>query len=121
MKQMSMMVARLYAPAPLLVIGGWVASFAVEHVDGLLGAHGARHAASLLALLGTALGFVWAMLASWRLYLWLRGMEQGRCHCGGLLSRPRRKGHGPAYRKCLACGEKVPLVAPPMPDASSGT
>lgn len=112
MKRISMMVARLYAPAPVLVVAGWGLSLAVEQADGLLGVHGARQAASLLALLGTALGVVWAMLASWRLYLWLRGLEQGRCHCGGLLSRPRRKAQGPAYRKCLACGEKVPLVAP---------
>jgi hypothetical protein len=120
MKRISMMVARLYAPAPVLVVAGWGLSLAVEQAEGLLGVHGARQAASLLALLGTALGFVWAMLASWRLYLWLRGLEQGRCHCGGLLSRPRRRAQGPAYRKCLACGEKVPLVAP-LADVPPGT
>jgi hypothetical protein len=119
MKRMSWMVARLYAPAPLLVAAGWAASFAVEQADGLLGGQGARHAGALLALLGTALGLVWAMLASWRLYLWLRGLEQGRCDCGGLLSRPRRNRQGEPYRKCLACGGKVPLAAP-LPDAPSG-
>lgn len=112
MKRLSRMVARLYAPAPVLVATGWGLSFAAEHARGVLGVEGAHHAASLLSLLGTALGFIWAMLASWRLYLWLRGLEQGRCHCGGLLSRPRRK-RGVAYRKCLACGEKVPLAQAP--------
>lgn len=120
MKRLTRMVARLYAPAPALVAAGWGLSFAVEHADGLLGVAGARHAGSLLALLGTALGFIWAMLASWRLYLWLRGIEQGRCHCGGLLSRPRRKSHGEPYRKCLACGEKVPLVAAPVAESQAG-
>lgn len=112
MKRLSWMVARMYAPAPVLVASGWVLSFAVESARDVLGPERAHHAASLLSLLGTALGFVWALLATWRLYLWLRGLEQGRCHCGGLLSRPRRK-HGMAYRKCLACGEKVPLAEAP--------
>lgn len=110
MKRISVMIARLYAPAPVLVVAGWGLSFAAEHARGLLGAHGAHLTASLLALLGTALGVVWGLLASWRLYLWLRGVEQGRCPCGGLLSRPRRKHHGQPYRKCLACGQKLPLA-----------
>ncbi|TAA10236.1 hypothetical protein EA658_01960 [Pseudoxanthomonas winnipegensis] len=113
MRRFSRMVARLYAPAPVLVAAGWVLSFVVEHQDALIGAAAARRVGSLLALTGVALGLVWASLASWRLYLWLRGMEQGRCPCGGLLSRPRHK-HGQHYRKCLACGEKVPLTPVPV-------
>lgn len=115
MRRFSRMVARLYAPAPVLVAAGWVLSFVVEHQDKALGEATAHRLGSLLALTGTALGFVWACLASWRLYLWLRGMEQGRCPCGGLLSRPRHK-HGQTYRKCLACGDKLPLE--PLPAAA---
>jgi hypothetical protein len=120
MKRISVMIARLYAPVPVLVAAGWALSFAAEQARGVLGAQGAHLAGSLLALLGTALGLVWAMLASWRLYLWARGMERGRCQCGGLLSRPRRKRHGEPYRKCLACGEKVPLVTAPVADPEAG-
>ncbi|AER55366.1 hypothetical protein DSC_03565 [Pseudoxanthomonas spadix BD-a59] len=120
MKRISVMIARLYAPAPVLVAAGWGLSFAVEHARGLLGAQGAHLAGSLLALLGTALGVVWALLASWRLYLWLRGVEQGRCPCGGLLSQPRRKRHGQPYRKCLSCGQKLPLVAASLADSETG-
>jgi|GEM_PF-689940 len=120
MKRMTAMILRLYAPAPVLVAAGWGLSFAAERARGVLGPQGAMHAGSLLALLGTALGFVWALLASWRLYLWLRGIEQGRCQCGGLLSRPRRKRHGEPYRKCLACGEKVPLVTGPDVESQPG-
>lgn len=121
MKRLTRMVAQLYAPAPVLVAAGWGLSLAVEQGEGLLGVHGARHAGSLLALLGTALGFIWAMLASWRLYLWLRGIERGRCPCGGLLSRPRRKGRGEPYRKCLACGQRVPPVSAPVPGDRPGS
>jgi hypothetical protein len=120
MKRISSMIARLYAPAPALVAAGWGLAFAAEHARGVLGVQGAHRAASLLSLLGIALGFVWAMLASWRLYLWVRGLEQGRCACGGLLSRPRRKRHGEPYRKCLACGEKVPLAAAPVAEPEAG-
>lgn len=107
MERTAWRILRRYAPAPLLVIAGWVMAFAVERWLGGPASGLARQMASWLVLLGTMLGLSWAMFASWRLYLWLRGVEQGLCPCGGMLSRPRGKGQATAGRKCLACGQAV--------------
>ncbi len=97
------MLLRMYLPAVLVAGSGLLVAEWVRRSGDRLGEAEAAHLASQLFLLAIVLGMAWALHSSWRLYRWLKHLEQ-RCECGGLLSRPRLDLKGHRYRKCLACG-----------------
>lgn len=103
MNRISRMVARMYAPAVVLALGGFATAEVVTRTERVLGGITPQRLASLSFLLALVLGTAWALHASWRLYRWARGRER-RCACGGMMSRVRYDRQRRKYRKCLACG-----------------
>lgn len=106
MNRISRMVARMYAPAVALAIGGFATAEVVTRTERAFGDVTPQRLASLSFLLAILLGTAWALHSSWRLYRWARGREL-RCACGGLMSRPRYDRQRRKYRKCLACGGRT--------------
>ena len=105
MNRISRMVARMYAPAVVLAVGGFATAEVVTRTERAFGDLTPQRLASLSFLLAILLGTAWALHSSWRLYRWARGREL-RCACGGMMSRIRYNRQRQKYRKCLACGSK---------------
>lgn len=105
------MVLRMYAPPVAIVAGGLAVAETAARTQSAFASLTPGRIASLSFLLAILLGTAWALYATWRLYRWARGREL-RCACGGMMSRLRTDRRGDAYRKCLACGCKHPLVLP---------
>ena len=106
MNRICRMVARMYAPAVVLAVGGIATAEVVTRTERAFGELTPQRLASLSFLLAILLGTAWALHSSWRLYRWARGREL-RCACGGMMSRIRHDRQGRKYRKCLACGNRV--------------
>ena len=106
MRLITKMLIRMYTPAVLVAVSGVVAAEGLDRAADRFGMAHAAHMASLLLLLAILLSLALASYSTWRLWHWLKGIEE-RCDCGGMLSRPHTDRNGHRHRTCMACGARV--------------
>lgn len=105
MKLITKLLIRLYTPAALVAVSGLVVAEGLDRAADGLDMATAAHLASLSLLLAILISLALASYSTWRLWRWLKGLEE-RCACGGMLSRPRTDRSGHQHRTCLVCGKR---------------
>ncbi|WP_157062548.1 hypothetical protein [Pseudoxanthomonas dokdonensis] len=108
MQLITKILLRLYTPAALVAVSGVVVAEGLDRAADGMGMVSAAHLASLSLLLAILISLALASYSTWRLWRWLKGIEQ-RCDCGGLLSRPRTDHNGQRYRTCVVCGGRAEI------------